>query len=291
MPRFAVVVPTYNREATLARAMESVLQQRGDDFELIVVDDGSTDTTGAVINGFGDRVRSLLQANRGVSAARNAGVAATSAPWIIFLDSDDELSPDALARYGEAGERARLVVAGSTRLSPDTARQETVLPDREAILTKRFTPLLAGAFAIRRDLFAHVGGYDEAFAYAENTELAWRLRAELSDRDAIEVIREPLVVVHHRAVRGHAQSRYDAAKLILERRSYDMESDDPRARREWHAQYLGIAAIGAADLGRRREAIALAAKAVIEQPFVAARYRSAAGVVRRVVTSAGRAGA
>jgi hypothetical protein len=290
MFRFSVVVPTYNRAATLRRAIDSVLAQSCDDFELIVVDDGSTDTTATVIESFGDGPRCVSQPNRGVSAARNAGAATASAPWIVFLDSDDELSPDALARYAAAGERVRLVVAGSTRVSPDGDRRQTVLPDRELILSKRFTPLLAGAFAIKRELFAHIGGYDEALAYAENTELAWRLRAELADPDAIEVVPEPLVVVHQRAGRGHAQSRYDAAKVILERRSYEMESDDPRARRDWHAQYLGIAAVSAAELGRRREAITLITRALVEQPFSLARYRNAGGVARRVLRRTSDAG-
>jgi hypothetical protein len=151
------------------------------------------------------------------------------------------------------------------------------------VLRKRFTPLLAGSFAIRRELFERVGGYEARLAYAENTELAWRLRAPLEKPGSLEVISEPLAVVYERASRGHAQSRYDAAKLILERRSYELESEDRTARRNWHASYLCIAAVNAAEIGRRREACMLVSKAIAEQPFVLARYRSAAGVMRRAL--------
>jgi glycosyltransferase involved in cell wall biosynthesis len=283
MAHFAVVVPTFNRAATLARAVESVLAQSCDDFELVVVDDGSTDGTRNVLEQFGDRVRVVTQQNAGVSAARNTGVSATASPWLVFLDSDDELVPEALSRYLEVADEAQLVVAGTLRVSPDGSKREAVVPDSALILRKRFTPLLAGAFAIRRDVFNRVGGYDDALAYAENTELAWRLRAELTEPGLIEVLSEPLAIVHERVDRGHARSRYDSAKLILERRSYELESEDTAARRNWHASYLCIAAISAAEIGRRGEAITLVSKAIVEQPFVFARYRSAGGVVRRIL--------
>src|SRR5690242_2033878 len=134
MPRFSVVVPTYNRAATLPRAIDSVLAQSVDDFELIVVDDGSTDDTDAVLEHFGDRVRVVVQANAGVSAARNAGAAISQAEWLVFLDSDDELVADALEKYATGADAAQLVVAGTTRVTPEGNERQTVLLDRELVL-------------------------------------------------------------------------------------------------------------------------------------------------------------
>lgn len=99
MPRFSIVIPTYNRERLLARAIDSCLRQTYTDFEVIVSDDGSTDGSRALVERYADpRVRFLrCDRNRGIGPARNAGVDAASGEWIVFLDSDDELLPDALA--------------------------------------------------------------------------------------------------------------------------------------------------------------------------------------------------
>ncbi len=98
--RISVIIPTYNRCRFLKKAVESVLgqDQRGIDVELIVVDDGSTDTTGRLLAAYGDRLRVIRQDNRGPAAARNTGIRAASHPLIAFLDSDDWFAPDKLAR-------------------------------------------------------------------------------------------------------------------------------------------------------------------------------------------------
>src|SRR6476469_4649599 len=85
--RFSVVIPTYNRAATLPREIRSALDQTYTDVEVVVVDDGSTDDTAAVVRGLGDRrITYLPQPNRGVSAARNTGAAAATGEFIVFLD-------------------------------------------------------------------------------------------------------------------------------------------------------------------------------------------------------------
>ena len=99
MSRVSVIIPTHDRAAVLGRAVSSVLAQTWTDFELVVVDDGSTDATPAVLAGFSDsRLKGIRRENKGVSAARNAGIAATSAPWIALLDSDDYWMPDKLSK-------------------------------------------------------------------------------------------------------------------------------------------------------------------------------------------------
>lgn len=98
MPRFSVIIPTYNRRGPVREAIDSVLGQTFTDFECIVVDDGSTDGTREIENEFRGKLIYLRQERRGVSAARNAGVRASSGPWIAFLDSDDLWLPEKLAR-------------------------------------------------------------------------------------------------------------------------------------------------------------------------------------------------
>lgn len=99
MPFVSVIIPTHDRADVVARAIDSVLEQTWTDLELLVVDDGSTDATAAVLAGFSDpRLTGMRQENKGVSAARNAGIRASSGRYIALLDSDDYWMPGKLAR-------------------------------------------------------------------------------------------------------------------------------------------------------------------------------------------------
>jgi glycosyltransferase involved in cell wall biosynthesis len=93
MPQVSVIVPTYNRADTIRRAIESVKAQTFDDWELIVVDDGSDDDTASIIEGLAPRMTVIRQENRGFGEARNAGIHASSGKYLAFLDSDDEFLP------------------------------------------------------------------------------------------------------------------------------------------------------------------------------------------------------
>ena len=99
MPETSVIIPTYNRADVLSRAIESVLEQSYQDFELIIVDDGSTDGTESVVHQYDDdRLIYITQSNAGANAARNRGIKAATGEYIAFLDSDDEFLPLKLAR-------------------------------------------------------------------------------------------------------------------------------------------------------------------------------------------------
>lgn len=95
IPRMSVVIPLYNKEPHIKRAINSVLTQKIQDFEIIIVDDGSTDKGAEVVKGFTDpRIRLIQQKNSGVSAARNRGIKEAKADLIAFLDADDEWTPN-----------------------------------------------------------------------------------------------------------------------------------------------------------------------------------------------------
>jgi len=98
-PRISVVIPVYNRERYIGAAIASVLAQTFGDFELLVIDDGSTDGTGDVVRSFHDQRIRLLRhgANQGIARARNAGVDAARGDYLAFLDSDDVALPERLA--------------------------------------------------------------------------------------------------------------------------------------------------------------------------------------------------
>ena len=99
MPEFSVVIAVHNRERLVVRALRSCLAQQGADFEVIVVNNGSTDGSAAVESLRSPRVKLVRHgANRGQAAARNTGVNAASGEWVVMLDSYDELLPGALSR-------------------------------------------------------------------------------------------------------------------------------------------------------------------------------------------------
>lgn len=106
MPRVSVIVPTYNRERTLAAALTSVLAQTYQDFEVVVADDGSTDGTAAFLESLDDRIRHVALEHSGLPArARNAGLARSSGEYVAFLDSDDEWLPHKLTQQIDALDR------------------------------------------------------------------------------------------------------------------------------------------------------------------------------------------
>lgn len=105
MVKISVIIPAYNGDRFLAEAIESVLQQTEPDWEIIIVDDGSTDQTASVAQQYGKTVRYFSQTNLGVAASRNLGLAAALGDYIAFLDQDDLFLPHKLAAQGELLDR------------------------------------------------------------------------------------------------------------------------------------------------------------------------------------------
>lgn len=167
-PKFSIIIPTYNRKLILKRAIESVLAQTINDFEIIVVDDGSTDDTSELINIFPD-VKYQYQENKGVSTARNTGANLAVGEWLLFLDSDDVLFPDALENFlrGVDDGNFDIIMAGVTIISDKSVSKIPALG--------QYVPPIPGSFLIKRIFFLNNKGYDEYLKFSENTELLHRL--------------------------------------------------------------------------------------------------------------------
>jgi glycosyltransferase involved in cell wall biosynthesis len=182
MPLVSVVLPTYNRAGTLARAIDSVLRQTAADLELIVVDDGSTDDSPAVVRAIGDpRLRyERLPQRQGVSAARNHGSGLARADWIAFQDSDDVWLPAKLAQQLRAATadtalvvtRDRVVNAPGLSYAGVAASAGPVV-DLTAEAPYRLPP--AATWLVRRDRFLAAGGFDAALNCYEDWELGLRI--------------------------------------------------------------------------------------------------------------------
>jgi glycosyltransferase involved in cell wall biosynthesis len=178
----SVIVPAYNQSRYLGEAIQSVLAQTYGDFEVIVVDDGSTDDTRSVAAGFTDaRVRYVYQENRGLSAARNTGIRHARGPLLTFLDSDDLFLPEKLALLVAALDANPQVglVAGQAVLIDEHSRLvgevfDRGLPeDRSELLLGN--PLHVGSVLLRREWQERVGFFDETLRSYEDWDMWLRL--------------------------------------------------------------------------------------------------------------------
>lgn len=215
-PRFSVIIPAYNSETTLARAIDSVLAQSYPAQEIIVVDDGSTDRTFEVVARYGEKVRYIRQDNAGVSSARNHGAQAASGDWLAFLDADDWYYPDRLRLHAEwiqedaalgfltgdydyrdeagnllgssllqhdAGRMMLAKAAGSARVIMDQA------PEIQAYVADHFGD--THTLSVPRSMFLDLGGYPPGYKVCEDVHFLIRL---VSRSHRIGVICAPLGV-------------------------------------------------------------------------------------------------
>lgn len=182
-PKVSVVIPTYNRREAVLRAVASVAAQTYEDFEIIVVDDGSADGTDHALQSLGEpRLRVIRQENAGVALARNAGIDAASGAYIAFLDSDDTWFPNKLATQLPALEASPAYVglcyctvrtegAGSTTLHHARVGGNA----RERLLLSNVVHAPPSCLLVRRGVFDAVGGFDPRLPAIEDWD--WLQRA------------------------------------------------------------------------------------------------------------------
>lgn len=181
-----VIIPTYNRGDLLPRAVESVLHQTYQDFLLTIIDDGSTDHTSWFLKDYKNhpKIRVLSQANSGVSRARNFGIENTSAPWIAFLDSDDEWLPNKLQMqmdYIEKNPQYEFVhteeiwIRHNIRVNPKLKHRKS--PDDLFQRSLEFCIISPSTVLMSRKLFQEYGPFREDFLVCEDFDLWLKILA------------------------------------------------------------------------------------------------------------------
>lgn len=186
-----VIIPTYNRAHLVTDAIESVFAQTFKDYEIIIVDDGSTDRTAELIGGkYAGRLKLIAQTNQGISSARNRGIQEAKGKYIAFLDSDDKWLPEKLAKqvaYMEANPQLgfsctkfrayeiNLTKSRAPQTAPNYRYGPTGFSNKFAdlLISKNFIP--TSTVMVRRDCFAAVGIYDESIPCYEDFDLWLRL--------------------------------------------------------------------------------------------------------------------
>lgn len=182
-----IIIPLYNKEASIATALRGVLAQSYQDFEIVVVDDGSTDGGAAVVEQFDDpRIRLIRQKNGGVSAARNRGIAEAKGAHVAFLDADDEWMPEFLeeiaaliAAYPECKARATNYIFNSNGVKSPTILRKIPFAGERGVLTNYFEvascshpPVCSICVCIDRDLLQEIGGFPVGIKSGEDL-LVW----------------------------------------------------------------------------------------------------------------------
>jgi len=249
--KVSVVIPTYNHANYLAEAVERVFAQSHEAIELVVVDDGSVDATADVLRAYGDRVRVIVQQNRGVAAARNAGAHVSSGDFLAFLDADDSWLPTKVARQialFEKDQQLGLVHCGVAEVD-SRGRQTAIRLDgmegsvfREMLLLRRAVILGGGSAAVvPRKVFEYIGGFDETLS----TSADWDFYCRIARRYCIGFVPEVLVRyrIHHnnmhRNVHAMAKDMLSAyAKAFLDA-DVDLKKVRRRAYGRLHAVLAG----------------------------------------------------
>lgn len=260
--RVTVIIPTYNRESTLKRALSSIYAQTLAPVEIIVVDDGSTDDTRQLIQKQFPDVVYLYQENKGVSAARNAAINRAQGNWIAFLDSDDEWFPgklDEQSRTSVQHPECRLIhteeiwIRNGKRVNAMKKHAK-----QGGWIYQNCLPLCVispSSAIIRKDLFDDVGLFDESLPACEDYDLWLRICA----REAVAFIATPQIKKHgghddqlSRKHWGMDRFRIKALEKMLQ--SDSLSCADETATREMIIYKAGILAQGAEKRGNTERA-------------------------------------
>ena len=280
MPRVSVIIPAYNAEATIAETLRSVEAQTFRDWEVVVVDDCSTDRTVEVAQAFGDRFKVIRAIeNGGPAAARNLAIASSTSELLAFLDSDDYWLPEYLDRqvsaFDDAAGPVGIVACDARVLGVDGFLADSYLeiagsPDvvTTAVLLKK-NPIFVSALATRR-VVDEAGGFDAEIFGVEDRDL-WLKIVERGHRVVVQ--RLPLAVYRlaPQSVSANPASMARATQLFYRRalERGNLDAHERRiAQRELRLQRVieQVASEDGISMGRLARALPLLARVAAEHP-------------------------
>ena len=249
--RVSVVIPLYNKAPYIARTLDSVLAQTHQDYEVIVVDDGSTDEGPSIVRQCNDRrVRLVSQENRGLSGARNRGVAESQADWVAFLDADDEWMPDYLARTLSMAKTDASVSVVFTNVLFSHTRRPRFQPCKGAFVVEDFfsfhvahnvSSITPSAIIIRKQALIDAGAFPRARCWRYGEDIDTWMRLGFMENRMI-CIAEPLAIYHDDAnerLCGHRDHFIHSVDTLQENyRRWSEEGRVPARLRESSARFV-----------------------------------------------------
>jgi len=250
-------MPTFNRGATIRKSVDHILALDYSEFELVVVDDGSTDDTAEVLAAIRDpRLHVVKRKNGGISAARNSGVVAARGKYVLPLDDDDVPGDEWLSTLSQVITRTDASVVSSGCELID-ARSGNVMVRRHPVplgpVFSGYTGcFLAGTFAVSRDLYLAVGGFTENLQSAHQTEFSMRVLRECRSRNLVVSHTSKILI---QIVRRPATERSESSPAKLSSGTEWILKEHDSLLRSYprtHATFLAIAGVNAMKLGDRR---------------------------------------
>lgn len=282
-PLVSVIIPSYNHERYVGLAIESALAQTYPPHEIVVIDDGSTDGTTAVLSRYAGRVHAVRQANAGVSAARNAGVKLVSGELLAFLDADDEWQPRKLELQVAAWRCSPppgLVHCGVEDIDAagNPLRQHTDgMSGRgvaaEMLLFRRSTILGGGSgVLIPRAVFEAAGGFDLRLS----TSADWDLYYRIASRYPVAFVPEPLLRyrLHGSNMHGNIRAMEHDMLLAYEKAFSEAGPEVRKLRRRAYGNLHAVLAGSFFAAGQKRQFARHAARSLLLTPGNVTRFLS-----------------
>ncbi len=221
----SVVIPAYNAGGFIKRTIDSVLAQTYRDYEVIVVDDGSTDNTAEAVKSYAGKIRYIYQENAGDGPARNTGIRAAKGDWIAFLDHDDEWLPEKLrlqmellnrnpalrwcgANYYRSCLGRRDAVGNVTALQKALAGRD-YFEDFFTAVGQKGCSLITTTMVVHKDVFEQAGLFDSCWLLCADFDMWWRIAYSFP---RIGYLAQPLAMMHLDALDIAAARRHLAGK-------------------------------------------------------------------------------
>lgn len=270
-PRVSVIIPTFNRAHLIGKAIKSVLNQTYKDFEIIVVDDGSTDNTEEIVKSFTDfKIHYICHKhNRGASTARNTAIKASRGEYFAFLDSDDEWLPEKLDKqmkiFESESSEVGVVYTGDYYVDEkDKEIKKVHIPRKEGYI---YEELLAGnyvgtpsALLVKKECFTKVGLFDEDLSGSEDYDMWFRIAKYYKFR----YVKDLLVVclIHNNQITANSEVMIEGVKRIQKKYSKEFRKRPYSYSTRYF--YLGNKFC---HLGKMREGQKYFVKAILIYPF------------------------
>ena len=260
MESVSVIIPAYNRARLLPRCLDSVRAQKFSPVEIIVVDDGSTDSTQQLLQRDYPEITALRQDHKGVSAARNIGIGAAQGDWLAFLDSDDAWLPDKLGRQLQAVRASpglsivhsdEIWIRNGVRVNPQRKHKKY-----GGSIFKYCLPrcvISPSAVMIHRRVFEQVGLFDETLPVCEDYDLWLRICARMP----VAYVDEPLIIKHgghsdQLSTRYRGMDRFRIRSIDRVLNEVELDPDERKAALDTLLSKLRIYLNGARKHNNRR---------------------------------------